>query len=708
MRLKAGSRGVVVTLVTAVLTLLTIVSRVEADTSVEIAVTTTADVVNGDVSLVQALVANPGPDGISLREALKVTNTIPGAYTIRFASSLSGQTIALTSNLPVLVGGGVTVNGEIGGQPGITITPGPNFQIGVAPGNCNSKFNMGCGFVIGSSNNSIKYMQLTGFSIGILVMPWDPTGLNSLESVSHKTIANTLIHGNVMKNLGVNGVAISSSQPKDVKSDSCGFWAKPASICWTYNTWSNTSITDNLIDIPYSGGSGQAVVSSPGNGGDVVKGLSITGNTLSNQGLDVAIQIINGGYSKNQSQSEILIQKNKISGGWGIEIAGGAGRTQDSSISNVQILDNQLNLMPLTGKCDSSWNSCKAQSYCCSGIKMSAATDNWGGLADSIAPDSQPSRNSLRNVVVRGNTITGQLIQGISISSGVTGGSSDNVVDGVLIEHNSIKSSTIGTGIHILNYGDSQTTSPNNSITNVNVLANRIEIGNIEGAERNVDGAIVVNAGSQLVVNSRVTNVSIMNNITGPGNAAISLIGGSFRAEGNVLSKVQVINNSVDSLSGIAFQLIPNKDGGKNNTISGLIVSNSIFVGRFTGDVTPPMVRSSITSAMGFKGINGNIQADPKFVNPLKGDYHLSSDSPAISTGTSEAAPANDFDGYPRTPGRIDMGAYAFTGVAIPHPSKTTSVVTPTAVKTITCVKGKLRKIIKGKSPTCPKGYTKK
>src|SRR5438132_7624831 len=75
----------------------------------DIVVTTVSDATNGDTSSVAALLANPGPDGVSLREAISATNNAPGAYTIRFAPSLKGGTITLDAQLPPLLGGGVTI-----------------------------------------------------------------------------------------------------------------------------------------------------------------------------------------------------------------------------------------------------------------------------------------------------------------------------------------------------------------------------------------------------------------------------------------------------------------------------------------------------------------------------------------------------------------------------------------------------------------------
>jgi len=67
-----------------------------------VVVTTTADVVNGDVSSVAALNANPGTDGISLREALLAADATGGSATvyIMFSAALNSQTIEVTSELP--------------------------------------------------------------------------------------------------------------------------------------------------------------------------------------------------------------------------------------------------------------------------------------------------------------------------------------------------------------------------------------------------------------------------------------------------------------------------------------------------------------------------------------------------------------------------------------------------------------------------------
>ena len=64
-------------------------------------------------------------------------------------------------------------------------------------------------------------------------------------------------------------------------------------------------------------------------------------------------------------------------------------------------------------------------------------------------------------------------------------------------------------------------------------------------------------------------------------------------------------------------------------------------------------------------GTNGNISADPKFVNANKRNYELLSGSPAINAGTNSAPhiPKKDLAGHPRiVGGTIDIGAYEYQG----------------------------------------------
>ena len=94
------------------------------------------------------------------------------------------------------------------------------------------------------------------------------------------------------------------------------------------------------------------------------------------------------------------------------------------------------------------------------------------------------------------------------------------------------------------------------------------------------------------------------------------------------------------------------------------VITNCILWGSTPYD----LVVSSATYSdigTGITSETGNISADPMFVDPANGDYHLLGGSPCIDVGSNSAPelPDSDKDGNLRVVGvRVDMGAYEYPG----------------------------------------------
>ena len=99
--------------------------------------------------------ADSGPG--SLRAAIAAANDGPGADLIRFAPQMAGRTIWPMTSLPVLSGGGLTVQGDISGDGK------PDVQLDGA--SCG-----GNGLELRSTGNTIRGLAITRFDHGIAVV----------------------------------------------------------------------------------------------------------------------------------------------------------------------------------------------------------------------------------------------------------------------------------------------------------------------------------------------------------------------------------------------------------------------------------------------------------------------------------------------------------------------------------------------------------
>jgi hypothetical protein len=325
--------------------------------------------------------------------------------------------------------------------------------------------------------------------------------------------------------------------------------------------------------------------------------------------------------------------------------------------------------------------------------------------------DGAQGPHEVRNVLIEGNIFANDGIE--TTAYGVTLGMDPSAVDarveGVLIRSNVFRHYRgDGTVVHLQNHGSrgliQDVTIQENvfvesefpvELVNVQGSANRIVGTRVIGNrfQDNEDGTVLLNqgrpgvppatanqiadtliSGNTFIGNRRwaisfvggfenadentITNTRIVNNLIVGGGDGILIRGGDTGGRRNRVRGVQMVNNTAVGLQ--TATAIHGNVGGAGNTIDDILATNSIFWmngGDFNGDVNASVVRSSVTRQYG--GTNGNISADPRFIDSAQLDFHLAATSPAIDLGEVAGAPAADLECHLRV-GAPDLGALEF------------------------------------------------
>jgi hypothetical protein len=151
-----------------------------------------------------------------------------------------------------------------------------------------------------------------------------------------------------------------------------------------------------------------------------------------------------------------------------------------------------------------------------------------------------------------------------------------------------------------------------------------------------------------------VANVLLAGNQAGLGGAALGLSNGN-----SALRHVTIAHPSLGS--GPAILMTGGTATVTDTIIAGYTVGISQTSGTLSADydllfTTTPTQTSGGTMNWGTHNLNAN----PLFVNPAAGDYHLTAHSPAINAGTNVGVAA-DLDGIARPQGAgFDIGAYEY------------------------------------------------
>lgn len=271
--------------------------------------------------------------------------------------------------------------------------------------------------------------------------------------------------------------------------------------------------------------------------------------------------------------------------------------------------------------------------------------------------------------LIRGNVITGNAQAGCSGGVGgggvaVVGAAAAELLDNVI--SNNTLSSADGGGVSLFAAG--------NPVIRGNVISNNGPSG-ISPAVRG-GGISMINFSNALIVQNL-----IVGNRAGQGAGIYWQ-----RPSGPTLVNNTIANNNAFLATGSAV-LANGVEANSllvNNILAAPVGQTALTCGDFSGANMPTIEFNNVFSESGpayggicsdQTGVNGNISADPLFVDPAGGDYAVADGSPVIDAGNNRApeVPATDLlgnlrvvDGDGDELGVVDMGAIEFQPTVTP------------------------------------------
>jgi hypothetical protein len=476
------------------------------------------------VTTVDALLANPGPDGISVREAIEATNNDPGSYAIGFAAALHGKTIALAADLPPLTGGGVTIEGS-----GVTLTARRGM----------------IGFRISSSGNRLSALALSGFDFGLVIQP--PGSRKTHDFPSQATFTDNAVTRIVMHGIGVQGIVVDPSG-----GGNCGV------PCRAHNRWVNTTISGNTIEAREAG-----IMFGISSSGDRVEHATVTGNTIriNGEATGPGIGLHTLGDSSGSRISDVVVARNSIEGSpdIGIQVAPGTVRAQAGVVEDVRVVDNRLHLVR------------RGSYFCCQGIVVQAGSDAPNPAKGP--PVRYLDDNLARDVLVRGNSVSGTLAWGVQVVAAYGGGGRRNHVENVRLERNVIRSSTVAAGVFLV-VADGMPFrnryATDNRIAHISIHANRIAIGSSPNGNSSapIPGGIAFQGGGPFGRGNSIRDVRITRNQIATSQVGIVLVGGFGRPSySNSVTCIRLAGNRVSGTRN-AIAVTANVRGASGNRAS--------------------------------------------------------------------------------------------------------------------------------------------
>ena len=271
--------------------------------------------------------------------------------------------------------------------------------------------------------------------------------------------------------------------------------------------------------------------------------------------------------------------------------------------------------------------------------------DNQGGKFGAAINIGHPEGEHDPTAEVRGNTIrhnvaNGGGIHGAGLWLAVSGRLDENVIDG----NRMVSSDHSGPGGGVIIIGG-----------HVRVTATRNLIQNNQAETSG--GGLFVDEGAVVTLENSV----IVHNRSGRGGSGVG-VDGSTHTRGTLrIVNCTIAENGAGSGLGEGLSV-------ENSDVE---VVNTIFWGNGNRDLQVSAGSTVALSCTNYGGSSpgaavkrgpGVQHADPKFLAPKRGDYHLGAKSPMLGAGCANTAPAVDFFGRPRRAGMADLGAVGEDG----------------------------------------------
>lgn len=404
--------------------------------------------------------------------------------------------------------------------------------------------NVNVGLAVASSRNRLLDLRLERFAFGVVLQQaGEPLP-------TRQTFAGNTVSGLVLDDIRDQGVVLDPTA-----LGNCGV------PCRSRNTWLDTTITGNIIESRAAG-----IVFWIASTGERVRNVTVTDNNVTitgrGEGSGIAFETagpLGGRESTGARISDVLVARNTVRGSpdIGIGVSAGTGRAKKGTIERVRVLANRLHLVGRRGF------------YCCQGIAVQAGAD----IAEFAQgpPVRYLDDNAVREVVVRGNRVTGTLEWGVSVFAGWGGGGRRNQIHDVRIERNVLRSSKPMLGVFVV-------TGSGESFRRRQAMRNRISSLTIDRNE------IAIGRG----VTSELAGGGI-------GAAGVALVGGHKLGRANVVRDVRITRNTIRSTyEGV--KLI----GGLGPTARGNRVVCVVVSGnRVTGTRQPLSVAANVAGARG-------------------------------------------------------------------------------------------------------------